>query len=179
MAIAPTRTPTQLDSLPRSEQVRGPETDDRDIVHKRLDVDVAGSLGSGRAALDGLETDLDVDKVMDPAKLDLERFMAQLVTVHVHDAPDDNSPQFCEITVNGIYRCVVRGDTVDLPRSHVELLARAKHMQLVQKRNVNPDGSIGWKEEAILRHTYPFSVMHDPAGRRGGDWIKQLMRNPS
>lgn len=167
---------TQASNLSRAERgPLGPESDDRDIVNGTLEVDHSRP----DVPISALETDIDIEHVMDPRKMAVEAFYAQKVTVLLQEpAADDESP-VCEVTVNGHYIQVPRGIDFDLPRSHLEVIARAKQMSLRQVRVTNPDGSIGYQEKAVLRHTYPFSIIFDPAGRRGVDWIKQLMRNPS
>lgn len=169
------RQQSQINSLPTTERMRGPEADDRDIVHAStvLDHRQAG------APMDSLIQEGDPDLVMDPSKLDFERFMNQVLTIHVHDAGGPEDSDFCEVTVNGEYKLIVRGETADIKRCHAEVLARAKHMRVVQKKITQSDGSIGYEERAVLKHTYPFSVIHDPAGRRGGDWLRQLFRSPN
>lgn len=165
---------SQLNKLPRSERQPGPESDDRDIVHGTTAIDH----GRGDVPLSAMIDEVDTDYVMDPEKMDFERFMNQVITIHCHDAGSPEDAQFAEVTVNGVYKLIVRGDQADIPRAHAEVLARAKQMRVVQVKVVNQDGSIGFQEKAVLKHTYPFSVLHDPAGRRGADWLKQLFKNP-
>lgn len=166
---------SQINSIPRTERSAGPEADDRDIVHAETPIehDRAG------APLSALIQEADTDLVVHPSAMDFERFMNQVLTIHVHDAGGPEDSDFCEVTVNGEYRLIVRGETADIKRCHAEVLARAKHMRVVQKKVTQPDGSIGYEERAVLKHTYPFSVIHDPAGKRGVDWLKQLFRSPN
>lgn len=166
---------SQINTLPKTELQPGPEADDRDIVAGTTAID------HGRAGipLSGLIDEVDRDLVMDPSKLEFERFMNQIITIHCHDAGAPEDPLVAEVTVNGVYRLVVRGQTADIPRCHAEVMARAKYMRVVQAKTVQPDGSIGFVEKAVLKHMYPFSVLHDPAGRRGADWVRQLFQSPA
>lgn len=161
---------SQINTLPRTERKPTHESDDRDIVHKET------MLNGG--VIDAVVNEIDIEKVMDPSALAFERFMADVLTIHCHDAGGPEDPMFAEITVNGNYKLVVRGETADLPRSHVEVLARAKHIRVIQKKTVDKDGGMGYEEKAVLKHTYPFSVLHDPAGSRGAAWVRQLFQNP-
>lgn len=165
---------SMINRLPRSERRPGHETDDRDIVHGTTAIDHSRA----DVPLSAMIDEVDVDHVMDPANLDYEQFMNQKITIFCQDAGAPEDPQFAEVTVNGVYHLIVRGSEADIPRAHAEVLARAKQMRVVQVKTVNPDGSIGFQEKAVLKHTYPFSVLHDPAGRRGADWQRQLFRNP-
>lgn len=169
------RQASQINNIPATERNKGPEADDRDIVHRETKLDHR----QDDVPLDSLIQEADTDLVMDPSKMDFERFMHQTLTIHVHDAGGPEDSDFCEVTVNGEYKLIVRGETTDIKRCHAEVLARAKHMRVVQKKVTLQDGSIGYEEKAVLKHTYPFSVIHDPAGRRGGDWLKQLFKNPN
>lgn len=166
---------SQIKSMPETERKRGPESDDRDIISGETKVD----LGAAGLPIAASTFEIDPSPVVSNEALDFERFMADVLTIHLHDPGSDDEPQFAEVTVNGIYKLAVRGDHLDMPRSHVQVLAQAKHMKVQQKKVVNADGSMGYEERAVLRMTYPFAVMHDPAGKRGAEWLKQLLKNPT
>ena len=128
------------------------------------------------ATLNGIE--IDTDRIISTDQLDNEAFMRDEVEVFVNEAMSENDATFLEVNVNGDYRMVVRGDTVKLRRYHVAVLAQAKQSRVRQRKIMNPDGSMGFVEENVLSLTYPFSVTHDPRGKQGGDWLKQLLSNP-
>ncbi len=128
-------------------------------------------LGEGGIVVDG-------DAVVDAKRFDLEAFMQDVLDVHFHDPSDENEPQFAEVTVNGEYRCCLRGHPAKLKRMHVAVLANAKQLRVQQKKVVNGDGSMGFVEQPVMKLTYPFSVLHDPSPR-GAAWITQLLRNPA
>ena len=125
---------------------------------------------AGRDALGTVELDLEVPK--GPVDLTNEQFMAQELEVFLADAASEDDNQFVEVKVNGDYRIGRRGDTISLRRYHVGVLAQAKELRLKQTRVVNPDGSMGYQETMVSKQTYPFSVIHDPAGRKGSDWLR-------
>jgi hypothetical protein len=129
-----------------------------------------------RAGDSGIE--LDTDRAIRTDELDYDLFMRDELEVFLNEASNENDPGFVEMNVNGDYRMVVRGDTVKLRRYHVAVLARAKQSRVRQKKIVNQDGSMGFIEENVLSLTYPFSVTHDPRGKKGGDWLKQMLSNP-
>ena len=137
-------------------------------------VDTA-ALAAG-ATLNGVE--IDTDRVIRTDQLDHEAFMRDELEVFVNEPGNENDAAFLEVNVNGDYRMVVRGDTAKLRRYHVAVLAQAKQSRVRQKKIMNPDGSMGFVEENVLSLTYPFSVVHDPRGKQGGDWLKQLLSNP-
>lgn len=108
-------------------------------------------------------------------QLDDEVFMQQPVEIHMHDAPDENEQQVVEVTVNGVYRAIPRGTTTTIPRMHVGALCDAKQQRVQQKRIVGNDGSMAYQEQVVTRLAFPFSVVHDPAGRKGADWLKSKL----
>ena len=109
------------------------------------------------------------------AQLEDEAFMQHPIEIHMHDAPDDNEQQVVEVTVNGVYRAIPRGTTMTIPRMHVGALCDAKQQRVQQKRIVGNDGSMAYQEQVVTRLTFPFSVVHDPAGRKGADWLKSKL----
>lgn len=115
------------------------------------------------------------EPVYSTSQLDEEAFMQQPIEVHMHDAPDENEPQYAEVTVNGVYKLIHRGTTATIPRSHVGVLCDAKQQRVQQKRIVGSDGSMSYQEQVVTRLSYPFSVIHDPAGRKGADWLKSKL----
>lgn len=115
------------------------------------------------------------EPVYSTKQLDDEAFMQQPVEIHMHDAPDENEQQVVEVTVNGVYRMIPRGTTTTIPRMHVGALCDAKQQRVQQKRIVGSDGSMAYQEQVVTRLTYPFSVVHDPAGRKGADWLKSKL----
>lgn len=177
--VTPTLNKPQAQLPPMSERRKGPETDDRDIEGGKHDIDHTRIEGGAKAAY-GSDAGIELDTMpyIDPDKMNMERFMAEKLLIHVHDAPHEDDPQFVEVTVNGIYECIPRGETKEISRAHVAVLAAAKQMRVEQKKIVNSDGSAGYAERAVLRLSYPFSVMHDP-NPRGPAWIKKIMTNPT
>lgn len=162
---------TRVNSYERKGTV---SSDDVAIANDVETVDTA-ALASG-SSLNGIE--IDTDRVIRTDQLDHEAFMRDEIEVFVNEAMSENDPTFLEINVNGDYRMVVRGDTVKLRRYHVAVLAQAKQSRVRQKKIMNPDGSMGFVEENVLSLTYPFSVVFDPRGKQGSDWLRQLLANP-
>ena len=97
--------------------------------------------------------------------------------VQLADAGSEDENQYAEVKVNGDYRICFRGDIIRMRRYHVEALAHAKELRMKQTRIVNADGSMGYQEKMVSKQTYPFSVIHDPAGRKGADWLRGQLQN--
>lgn len=157
------------------ERKAGISSEDVEIVNGDRSFSIDDT-ASGKDILGQME--ISTDKVYANEDLEREAFMAQELEVHIMDAGSEDDPQFVEVTVNGDYRLARRGDTVTLKRYHVAVLAQGKELRMRQVKIVNPDGSMGYEEKMVSKQTYPFSVIHDPAGRKGSDWLRQQLRNP-
>lgn len=127
---------------------------------------------AGRDVLGGVEIEVPRASV----DLSQEQFMAQELEVQLADAGSEDENQFVEVQVNGDYRMGRRGDIINLKRYHVEVLANAKEMRMKQTRIVQPDGSMGYEERMVTRQTYPFSVINDPSGRKGAEWLRSRLQ---
>jgi hypothetical protein len=119
-----------------------------------------------------------LDRVVSTSQLDYEKFMAEVLEVQLQEPGTEEENQFAEINVNGDYKMIRRGDIGFLKRYHVAILAQAKEQRLQQKKIVNADGSMGYEERLVARQAYPFTVIHDPSGRKGTDWLRQQLANP-
>jgi len=134
-----------------------------------------------RAALAGLDPlaamEINPDRIPTPTELSFEQFMAQDVEIQLMEAGNEDENQYVEVTVNGDYRIARRGDMMTLKRYHLAVLANAKELRMKQTRVTDPDGSMRYEERMVSKMTYPFTVIHDPAGRRGADWVKNILQN--
>lgn len=146
------------------------DSDSVDIEQREIDV-TARQRGQDPLAERLIET----DPIYSTEQISEEAFMRQELEVHFHDAPTEDDPQFVDVTVNGDRRIFRRGETVKLPRAHVGVLCDAKQARLVQKKIVAPDGSMGYEERMVTQLAYPFSTVHDPAGKRGADWLRRKL----
>ena len=138
-------------------------SDDVEIVNPEKKFSIDDTAKGHNPLMDAL--DISTDKMYSPADISKEAFMAQEVEVHLAEPANEDENQF--------------GDTCILKRYHVAVLAQAKEMRMKQTRVVNHDGSMGYQEKMVTRQTYPFSVIHDPSGRKGSDWLRQQLQNNS
>jgi hypothetical protein len=123
----------------------------------------------------GIEGEPDTPRVK--KALEDEKFMAEMIEIQVHEPGDsENEHRYCEVTVNGDYRCIPRdGQVHRVKRYHVAVIASAKVQRLRQEKVTAADGSMGYKETAVMQPLYPFSVIHDP-NPAGVTWVRQLMQ---
>ena len=152
-------------------------SEDVEIVNgeQRFSVD---DTAAGRNPITMPQAEISTDKIYGSADLDREKFMSEVLEVQLQEAGSEDENQYAEINVNGDYRIIRRGDIGMLKRYHVAVLAQAKEQRLQQKKVVAADGSMAYEERLVSRQTYPFSVIHDPSGRKGTDWLRQQLQNP-
>ena len=114
-----------------------------------------------------------IDKVMPPSILEMEAFMAEPVTVMIHDSNDANDVDLVSVQVNGIIQYFQRGTPQTVKRYFVERLARAKRTTFSQ----DLDERLGEAMNHLKpRHAlkYPFSVIEDK-NPRGSAWLRQIL----
>ena len=139
-----------------------------------VDLDKGAATGSAFAA-SAIVTDVDPRVSLDTFSMD--RFMAEEIEVIMHDPAHETEPRYIELNVNGDYRLAVRDSQhpIMLKRCHVAILAQAKTASLRQTKTVDSEGFQTYRDQAVLRQSYPFSVQHDPSGQRGRDWLRPLI----
>lgn len=139
-------------------------------------VDLAKGVATGSAfAAAAIITDVEPRVSLDTIAMD--RFMSEELEVIMHDPAHETEPRYVELNVNGDYRLAVRDSQrpVNLKRCHVAILAQAKTASLRQTKTVDSEGFQAYRDQAVLRQSYPFSVQHDPSGQRGRDWLRPLI----
>lgn len=110
------------------------------------------------------------------AEFSLEAFMAEIIEISLSEPNTEFDPIFAELQVNGDYVKIPRdGETHKCRRYHLEVLARAKHHRVQQKKVVNADGSMGFEDHIVFVQTYPFQVHTDPHPR-GRAWLKSIQQ---
>lgn len=120
---------------------------------------------------------IETDTILRSEDIDEERFMNQEITIFLQESVSEFESDFVEVNVNGDYRIGVRGSEMTIRRKHLGVLAQAKQSRVRQKKSVNPDGSMSFTEQNVVSLTYPFQVITDPDPRRGGPWLRDLLKN--
>ena len=155
---------------------KGFSSEEVEIISPEIKVDVE----AGRRGEDPIgNIEIATDKIINNSQLEMERFMADELEVQLLESGSEDENQFVEVKVNGLGYVARRGDIVTMKRCHVAVLAQAKELRLKQVKVVNPDGSMGYNETMVSKLTYPFSIIHDPAGLNCSDWLRQQMQNRS
>lgn len=160
------------------ERKRGVDSNDIAIIGATQNVNASLAAETGMALEDVKGIVVDTESVLRTDQLDEEVFMREWMEIHLHDPANEDEPVYAEVTVNGDKFVSIRGETKKVRRYHVAALAQAKALRLVQTKVTNEDGSMGYREKAVLRLVYPFSVIHD-ANPKGGAWLRQQLGNPA
>lgn len=157
-----------------------PNSFERQVGLSSQQVEIVGNnqdISAHTATTGGIE--VDTERVIRTEELDNMQFMRDTLEVMFSEPQNENEPRFVEVNVNGDYVMAVRdGTPCKLRRYHVAVLAQAKQMRVRQEKTVQPDGSMGYKETAVLALSYPFQVMMDPNPNKGVPWLRQLLANP-
>lgn len=102
-------------------------------------------------------------------------FMEERVTIHLHDPQDNNPEPIVPVGVNGKVLYLRRGETHTLPRKYIEVLARARRVNYRSQEAVAADGSRTMVLKSSTTLQYPFTVVSDPSGAKGAEWLKRIM----
>lgn len=110
--------------------------------------------------------------------LDLDMFLREMIEIEVSSPSEEQADQVFEIGVNDRKYIFRRGDAYTVPRFIVETMARARPATYRNEEYIDRDGvkKVRWPQQRGLR--YQFTVLHDPSGRKGLDWLKDVLRQP-
>lgn len=138
---------------------------------KEVVLPASGSIKRKVKELSSIEV---VDKPIDRDQMAALAFMEEKLTVMLHEDADPNAENPVQISCNGINQFFIRGESQDVKRKYVEILARAKRTRISTPEITDNSGSRTnlIRQSSSLR--YPFSVMHDP-NPKGMPWLKAVM----
>jgi len=107
----------------------------------------------------------------------LEKFMNDIITIVVHQSSEDGALDFAPVQVNGLNQPMLRGAESKVKRKYVEALARTRTTKYVQQviDPTRPE-NIQMISRTVL--SYPFAVIHDPAGDSGRRWLEAIVNAP-
>ena len=107
----------------------------------------------------------------------LEKFMNDIITIIVHQSSEDGALDFAPVQVNGLNQPMLRGAESKVKRKYVEALARCRTTKYVQQvADPSRPENIQLSERCVL--SYPFAVIHDPAGDAGRRWLEAIVNTP-
>lgn len=105
-----------------------------------------------------------------------EAAMNDLLVIEIQESSDTNAPTHAMVGCNGDQIWIPRGKHVRLPRKFVEILARSQSMKIktVQNHDMNKDEAMDTVKKTSP--DYPVTVLHDPKGAAGREWLKRVTR---
>ena len=115
----------------------------------------------------------------DKKQFDELKFNEDFVEVMLHESTDENAENPVFTACNGVTQYFFRGQPQQVRRKFVAILASCKEHSLKTEEYTAADGSRGIRLRSASSLKYPFSVISDPAGKRGADWLKSLLKAPT
>lgn len=133
----------------------------------------------GPARVEGGEIEIatDIPHVRDE-KSQMLAFLQEKVKIFLMDAMNPNDEQFVFCSVNGVPALpgnpyLRRGQEHTIPRSHVEVLARARNITYSQPFKEMPSEAANtMRSHSAMK--YPFQVIEDN-NPRGQQWLRSVM----
>jgi len=104
------------------------------------------------------------------------KFNEEFVEVMVHESTDPNAENPVFTACNGVSQYFFRGQPQQVRRKFVAILASCKEHSLKTEEYTSGDGARAIRLKRTSSLKYPFSVISDPSGRRGADWLKSLLQ---
>lgn len=115
----------------------------------------------------------------DKKQFDELKFNEDMVEVMLHESTDPNAENPVFTACNGVTQYFFRGQPQQVKRKYVAILAACKEHAVKTEEYQSPDGSRAMRLKRTSSLKYPFSVISDPAGKRGAEWLKSLLQSPT
>ena len=104
----------------------------------------------------------------------LEAFMNEPVKVFVYEPMERGHEHIAQLGVNGINQFVIRGVEQTIKRKYVEVLARARKVNVSANGFKDPNGEARNAVSITSGLQYPFQVVED-LNRNGAPWLRQIL----
>ncbi len=161
----------KLNTLVDSTNVEGPAETAGDFEERFL-----------QGASGGVEVDIVPAKsggAGDKKQFDELKFNEEMVEVMLHESTDENAENPVFTACNGVSQYFFRGQPQRVRRKFVAILASCKEHSLKTEEYTAADGARAIRLRNASSLKYPFSVISDPSGKRGADWLKSLLQAPT
>lgn len=103
-------------------------------------------------------------------------FMEQPVTIRLHRSSEKFAPTLIDFYVNGQCEWIPVEVNYKTKRKFVEVIARCKPDDVSTVTGSLDEESPRNEIQRYTRAKYPFTVIEDPSGSRGFDWLAKIMR---
>lgn len=104
-----------------------------------------------------------------------DAFMMEKVTIMILETTDPKAPPYADITVEHMRAIIPRGVPFEVPRCHVEVLARMREDRYTQVMDRDGSGEItmaNLRKQSGL--AFPFTVISDK-NPKGGAWLSNIL----
>lgn len=112
----------------------------------------------------------------DKKHFDELKFNEDMLEVMVHESTDTNAENPIFTACNGVPQYFYRGVPQQVKRKYVAILAACKEHAITTPEYTQGDGARATRIARTASLKYPFSVISDPAGKKGADWLRTLLR---
>ena len=112
----------------------------------------------------------------DKKQFDELKFNEDIVEVMVHESTDPNAENPIFTACNGVSQYFFRGQVQKVKRKYVAILAACKEHSISTPEYTQNDGTRATKIVRTASLKYPFSIISDPAGKKGAEWLSALLR---
>ena len=113
-------------------------------------------------------------KLIDRKKMEILRFMEDVLTIRVADTTDKNAEPYPKVTVNGINQFFIRGREQQVKRKFVAVLLQSKPTVYGNELFERGDGVEDYRYPSHTALGLQFETLEDPAGEKGRQWAKAL-----
>jgi len=130
--------------------------------------------GSGEAAV---TYDSGIESVPGPgfeSLAEYEKFMNQPIKLMVYPPMNDGDEPIVQVAVNNVNQFVIRGREQTIKRKYVEVLARAKKVNISAHGYKDRDGEAKNVVNVNSSLEYPFQVLED-RDPRGPAWLRKIL----
>ena len=105
------------------------------------------------------------------------RFNEEMVEVMLHESTDEKAENPVFTGCNEVTQYFLRGHPQKVRRKFLAILASCKEHAIKTVEYTQPDGARAMRIERSSSLKYPFSVINDPAGKKGADWLRSLLQS--
>lgn len=105
---------------------------------------------------------------------ELEKFMNEPLEVLVFEPYDKGQENVVQTSVNGKNQFIIRGIPQTVKRKYVEVLARARKVNVSADGYKDPTGEAKNTVRITSGLQYPFQVVRDP-NPKGPAWLRQIL----
>jgi hypothetical protein len=110
------------------------------------------------------------------SKMEALAFMEEEIVVVVADTTNPHDVAVPVVWNDGRAQYFFRNSKSKVKRKYVEVLGRLKKTTFSQRLIKDGNGNDTYENVPHTALMYPFSVVYDPSGKKGNDWLEKLLK---